>query len=167
MKIFIVGFMYSGKTTFGKKIANTLSLKHIDTDKYFEEKYNISINDFFEKYSEDSFRKLEHEILLEIIKQDNIVVSTGGGLPCYYNNMDIMNKEGKTIYLNMSFSEIISRQRHSKRIRPLLKNKTQEECLVFIKDLLEEREKTYKKSQITIKGRDIKKSETLNMLRFL
>ncbi len=77
MRIFIIGFMYSGKSTVGKKLANLMNLNHIDTDKVFESKYNITISSFFEKYGEDLFRELEHKILLETIEEDNIIVSTG------------------------------------------------------------------------------------------
>ena len=101
--------MYSGKSTVGKKLANLMNLKHIDTDKVFETKYNITISSFFEKYGENLFRELEHKILLETIKEDNCIISTGGGLPCFHNNIEIIKENGISIYLNMSPISIIHR----------------------------------------------------------
>ncbi len=139
MRIFIIGFMYSGKSTVGKKLANLMNLNHIDTDKVFESKYNITISSFFEKYGENLFRELEHKILLETIEEDNIIVSTGGGLPCFHNNMDIIKENGISIYLNMSPISIIHRINNSKKKRPLLQNKSPEELQEYIENLLKER----------------------------
>ena len=154
MRIFIIGFMYSGKSTVGKKLANLMNLNHIDTDKVFESKYNITISSFFEKYGEDLFRELEHKILLETIEEDNIIVSTGGGLPCFHNNMDIIKENGISIYLNMSPISIIHRINNSKKKRPLLQNKSPEELQEYIENLLREREVFYNQANLKIKGED-------------
>lgn len=146
--------MCSGKTTIGKKLSNSMNLKHIDTDKVFENKYNISINNFFERYGEKLFREFEHKILLDIIKEDNIIISTGGGLPCFYNNMDIIKENGISIYINMSPLSIIQRINNSKKKRPLLENKSPEELENYIEILLKERELYYNKANIKIKGED-------------
>lgn len=146
--------MCSGKTTIGKKLSNLMNLKHIDTDKVFENKYNISINNFFERYGEKLFREFEHKILLDIIKEDNIIISTGGGLPCFFNNMDIIKENGISIYINMSPLSIIHRINNSKKKRPLLENKSPEELENYIEILLKERELYYNKANIKIKGED-------------
>lgn len=150
MKIFLIGFMFSGKTTIGKKLASLMKMDFVDTDEYFESKYKISIMDFFEKFGKDNFRKYESDVLQELIEKDNIVISTGGGLPCHNKNIDIINKEGVSIYLEMPLGAIINRQKASKQKRPLLKDKTQEEIEQYLKELLQEREPIYKKAQITI-----------------
>lgn len=154
MRIFIIGFMYSGKSTVGKKLANLMNLNHIDTDKVFESKYNITISSFFEKYGEDLFRELEHKILLETIEEDNIIVSTGGGLPCFHNNIEIIKENGISIYLNMSPISIIHRINNSKKKRPLLQNKSPEELQQYIENLLREREVFYNQANLKIKGED-------------
>lgn len=154
MRIYIIGFMYSGKSTVGKKLANLMNLKHIDTDKVFETKYNISISSFFEKYGENLFRELEHKILLETIKEDNCIISTGGGLPCFHNNIEIIKENGISIYLNMSPISIIHRINNSKKKRPLLQNKSPEELQEYIEKLLKEREILYNQANLKIKGED-------------
>lgn len=146
--------MYSGKSTVGKKLANLMNLKHIDTDKVFETKYNISISSFFEKYGENLFRELEHKILLETIKEDNCIISTGGGLPCFHNNIEIIKENGISIYLNMSPISIIHRINNSKKKRPLLQNKSPEELQEYIEKLLKEREILYNQANLKIKGED-------------
>ncbi|HHT04165.1 MAG TPA: shikimate kinase [Bacteroidales bacterium] len=154
MRIYIIGFMYSGKSTVGKKLANLMNLKHIDTDKVFETKYNITISSFFEKYGENLFRELEHKILLETIKEDNCIISTGGGLPCFHNNIEIIKENGISIYLNMSPISIIHRINNSKKKRPLLQNKSPEELQEYIEKLLKEREILYNQANLKIKGED-------------
>ncbi len=154
MRIFIIGFMYSGKSTVGKKLANLMNLNHIDTDKVFESKYNITISSFFEKYGENLFRELEHKILLETIEDDNCIISTGGGLPCFHKNMDIIKENGISIYLNMSPISIIHRINNSKKKRPLLQNKSPEELQEYIENLLREREVFYNQANLKIKGED-------------
>src|SRR5574344_612650 len=134
MKVFLIGFMFSGKSTVGKKLASIMGYDFIDTDKYFEDKYKISIFDFFEKFGEEMFRKFEHDILNELIVRENTIISTGGGLPCFNENMDIINDKGISIYLEMPFKAIINRQKNSKQKRPLLKNKNQEEIEEYLKD---------------------------------
>ena len=142
--------MYSGKSTVGKKLANLMNLKHIDTDKVFETKYNITISSFFEKYGENLFRELEHKILLETIKEDNCIISTGGGLPCFHNNIEIIKENGISIYLNMSPISIIHRINNSKKKRPLLQNKSPEELQEYIEKLLKEREILYNQANLKI-----------------
>lgn len=146
--------MCSGKSTVGKKLGNIMNLKHIDTDKVFESKYNINISSFFEKYGEDLFRELEHKILLETIKEDNCIISTGGGLPCFHNNIEIIKENGISIYLNMSPISIIHRINNSKKKRPLLQNKSPEELQEYIEKLLKQREVFYNQADLKIKGED-------------
>lgn len=166
MKVFIVGYMYSGKTTVGKKLAKKLELDFFDIDHYFERKYKIRVQDFFDKYDENAFRKLEGEILLEIIRKDDFVLSTGGGTPCFYGNMDLINKHGISVYLKMAPESIAHRAMHSRKPRPLFKNLTDNEIPVFINQHLADREKYYNAADIIFKGEsavvDELKSQILN-----
>lgn len=147
--------MYSGKSTMGKKLAKAMNLKYIDTDNVIETKYNITISSFFEKYGEDLFREFEHKILLESIKEDNVIISTGGGLPCFCNNMELIKQNGISIYLNMSPLSIIHRINNSKKKRPLLQNKSPEELQNYIETLLKQREIFYNQATLKIKGENI------------
>lgn len=152
MRIFIIGYMLSGKSTIGKKLANVLGYEFIDTDAYFEDKYHVNISNFFKSYGEEMFRKLENEVLIELLEKDNIVISTGGGLPCFNNNMDTIKKNGISLYLEMSPISILNRLQNSKKGRPLLKDKTPDEAFDYITSSLKEREVYYKQATITIRG---------------
>lgn len=152
MRIFIIGFMYSGKSTIGKKLAKAMNLKYIDTDHVFENKYNITVAHFFEKYGEDLFREFENKILLEEIENENAIISTGGGLPCFHKNMELIKQNGISIYLKMSPLSIIHRINRSKKKRPLLQNKSPEELQTYIEALLKQREIFYNQATLTIKG---------------
>ena len=129
-----------------------MNLEYIDTDHIFESKYNITVTHFFEKYGEELFRKFEHKILLETIEKDNVIISTGGGLPCFHKNMELIKQNGISIYLNMSPISIIHRINNSKKKRPLLKNKSPEELQTYVETLLKQREIFYNQASLTIKG---------------
>ena len=94
--------MLSGKSTVGKKLAKHLNYEFVDTDKWIENKYRLSVDGIFSKYGEKVFRSFEREALLELIAKDNILISTGGGLPCFDGNMEIIKASGFSIYLNIS-----------------------------------------------------------------
>jgi shikimate kinase len=152
MRIFLVGYMLCGKTTVSKKLANKLNFDFIDTDSFIENNVHYTINDIFEKFSQDVFRKIEHNTLLDIIKKDNIIVSTGGGMPCFNDNMQIIKENGISIYLQMNANEIFSRLKLSKHPRPLLKNLKEDEILSFIENDIKERERFYLQSNIITSG---------------
>ena len=139
-----------GKSTVGKKLALKLGRQFIDTDMIFEEKYKLNINTFFNKYGEELFRKLEHEILISTFETENCVIATGGGLPCYQGAMDQINNFGVSVYLEMNADAIYSRLLKSKQKRPLVNNKSEEELLEFITKKLKERYSCYSKATITI-----------------
>lgn len=149
-RIYLVGFMGSGKSTVGKKLASLLEYQFLDLDVDFEESYKISINSFFKKYDESLFRKLEYQKLLNTFSKQNFVISTGGGTACFYDAMDLMNDNGITIYLKMSPEAIASRLKFAKNKRPLVQNTSDEELLAFIKTKLDERSSFYEKSRLII-----------------
>lgn len=148
--IYIVGFMGVGKTTVGKKLANKLGWNFIDTDILFEEKYKLNIDTFFEKYGEDLFRKLEHEVLLSTFSLTNCVISTGGGMPCHFGAMKKINNNGISIYLSMNENAILNRLSSSKQRRPLVINKTDEELRLFISTMLAKRIPFYSMAKLTM-----------------
>lgn len=144
--IILVGFMGSGKTTFGKKLAKKLNYQFVDTDKEIETLVGMSINTVFEKKGEIYFRQLEREYIKQL-KVQNVVIATGGGLPCFYNNMNYLNKIGVTVYLKYSVEELFERLKKENSFRPLLKEKTELELFKFIEQLLKSRESYYLKAQ--------------------
>ncbi len=146
--VFLVGFMGSGKSTVGKKLATALNLNFLDIDTVFEEKYHMSIQAFFEKYGEPLFRKFEHEILLLTCTGQNVLVSTGGGTPCFGNSMELMRQHGLTVYLSMPPAALASRLLNAKRVRPLIQGMSETELLAFITNKLTEREAFYLKAHL-------------------
>lgn len=154
MLVFLIGFMGSGKTTIGKKLAKKMKFAFLDLDQEIEKHENLSISEIFEIHGEDYFRALENKVLLGIFQLKNIVVSCGGGTPCHNNNIDLINKAGISIYLKLSAEALHSRLKKAKTQRPLLKNKAESELLDYIKRKLEERQSCYLKSKIVISGLD-------------
>ena len=152
MRIVLVGYMGSGKSTVGKKLASKLGFSFYDTDQIIEEQYKISIYNFFEKYEEDVFRKIEYDVLKNILIHNNAVISTGGGTPCFRNNMDIINKNSYSVYIKMHIDSIETRLINSKKSRPLLKDISQTNLKAFIEKQLLEREKYYNQANLIIKG---------------
>jgi len=144
-----------GKSTIGKKLANHLDYEFIDLDDIFEQKYKISIDSFFNKYDEELFRKMEHEMLLETFSKQNAVISTGGGTPCFHNAMDKINSTGLSVYIKMVPSAIAHRLSTSKRKRPLIEGIPKEELKNFIKDKLAGRKPIYKQARLHIDGIDV------------
>ncbi len=158
-KIYLVGFMGVGKSTVGKKLAAALGYNFIDLDNLFENSYKISIDRFFSKYGEQLFRELENKLLISTFEMDDVVVSTGGGTPCYHNAMDKMNENGITVFLDMTESGIIHRLTRGKRKRPLVIGKKEEELNEFVHLRLKERLPFYQKANITIDALRINISE--------
>tara|TARA_B100000401_G_scaffold284780_1_gene194637 strand:- start:313 stop:810 length:498 start_codon:yes stop_codon:yes gene_type:complete len=147
MIIFLLGFMGAGKTTIGRDLANSMNFKFIDLDEYIEKKENSTVFDIFNKKGEKHFRHLEHYSLKELILLNNIVIATGGGTPCFFDNISIMNKYGLTIYINVDYQTLLSRIKKTKDKRPLLKNIDDKQMLNFITKKVTEREIYYKQSK--------------------
>jgi Shikimate kinase len=153
--IYIIGFMGSGKTTAGKKLASLLGWSFIDLDKRIEEYTGKTIPEIFSQNGEDYFRIIETQLLRNLKSCTKTVISTGGGTPCYIDNMDFMIETGLTIYLKLTPAELKSRLSHSKGERPLINDLDQKELTFFIKEKLAVREKWYERSDITINGIDL------------
>jgi shikimate kinase len=147
--------MGSGKTAMGKLLAKNLQLDFIDLDAYLEGKYHKSIARIFEESGENHFRELEKNCLHEVGEFENVVISTGGGAPCFFDNMDFMNKTGDTIYLKLSPEHLAERLRKSKAgVRPLIAGKKGDELIQFIRDGLSKRELFYNRAKCIITGSD-------------
>ncbi len=164
MKIFLIGFMGSGKTTAGKKLAYRLSYEYLDLDLFIEQQEQDSIRNIFGKKGERYFREQEHKYLRKISGYDDCVISTGGGAPCYFDNMDYMNKAGLTVYLKMDPGQLVSRLKDGREERPLIKDKDDQELLQFIKDKLGEREEYYSKAHLIVDGFNLNISELLDKI---
>ncbi len=157
--------MGSGKTTFGKKLASKLDLPFIDSDLEISMNENKSINELFAEDGEDYFRDLESTFIQNLMKSDqDFVLSTGGGLPCFKDNMEVLNQLGTTIYLEMSPQALLKRLENGLDDRPLLKDLTENELLTYISQKLEERTPYYQKAKIIFPGINAKKGSEIDSL---
>lgn len=148
MKYFIVGYMASGKSTFGKELAKDKGLPFLDLDECVESREGRSISEIFAKEGEEYFRKREREILHEICNEaDEFVLATGGGTPCFFDNMDYMNQEGTTVFLNTSPLVIVDRLKRQRANRPLLAMYSDNELEFFVREHLESRLSFYLKAK--------------------
>lgn len=144
--------MGSGKTTLGRKLAARLNYEFIDLDHKLEQQVELSIAEYFTLFGEASFRKLEAEVLRKTPYPENAVISTGGGLPCYFDNMDWIRANGKSVYIKLSPKTLADRLEAGKEERPLLQDKHGDSLITFIKEKLEERESFYSQANIIADG---------------
>ena len=158
-KFFLTGYMGSGKSTTGQKLASKLNYEFVDLDKLIESDYKQTIPEICATKGEKEFRAMEHNTLKRLMEKDNVVVACGGGTPCYYNNMELMRNNGVTVYIKMSVDALMERLNNAKEKRPLIQNKTEAELRTFIKRQLEKREDIYHKAQYTVKGKDLNVDE--------
>lgn len=152
MKIFLIGFMGSGKTTLGRKLAARMGYEFIDLDHKLEQQVELSIAEYFQIFGEDTFRQLESELLKKTPYPDNAIISTGGGLPCYFDNMDWMKANGKSVYIKLSPKTLADRLETGKEERPLLQDKHGDALVAFIEQKLGERERFYSQASIIVDG---------------
>lgn len=151
MVISLIGYMGSGKSHISKILSDKINFKLIDLDKEISWRNKLTIPEIFEKKGEIYFRKLERETLEEILAtQENIVLSLGGGTPAYYNNMEIINHNSKSIFLRASISTLVERLSKQKEKRPLIAKITDEDLSEFIAKHLFERNIFYSKAQFSI-----------------
>lgn len=142
-RIIIVGYMGAGKTTVGKMLAKDLGLQFYDLDWYIEERMRKTVPQIFAERGEDGFREVERRLLHEAAEFEDIVLSCGGGTPCFFDNMEYMNSRGDTVYLKADPEVLYAHLKMGKVERPLLKNKTPEQMKEFIKEQLSRREQYY------------------------
>lgn len=155
MKIYLIGYMGCGKSTLGRRLSKHLGLQFIDMDHYIEERNCKTIPQIFEEEGEAEFRKKERKALEELAQFTDIVIATGGGAPCFFDNIDQMNKSGKTIYMNIHPAILADRLLSSKTERPLIKGKSRDELVNFIDETLKKRNVFYTQAKFQITQPDI------------
>lgn len=148
--IILIGYMGSGKTTVGRQLALSLGIQFYDLDWYIEMRYHRTVAQIFAEKGEAGFREIERNMLHEAAEFEGIVLSCGGGTPCFFDNMDYMNSLAETVYLKATPEVLAMHLKMGKIERPLIKGKTEEELLKYIKDSLEVREPFYKKAKHTL-----------------
>ena len=144
--------MASGKSKLGKELSGMTGLSFYDMDDVFEERYRIGIIDFFEKYGDDAFRQIEHQILLETEFLRDVIIATGGGTPCTDENISFIKSQGFSIYIRMDAHDLFRRLKSIKRKRPLLKDIPVDKLEQFIRDQVKEREHYYLQADYVIDG---------------
>ncbi|WP_375323917.1 shikimate kinase [Flagellimonas sp. GZD32] len=154
MKLVLMGYMASGKSTVGKLLASELGVRFVDLDDYIEASEKKSIKTIFSEKGEIFFRKLEHQMLLELLeKEESLVLSTGGGTPCYANNIEmILEKSDCSVYLGMTIPQLVNRISKEKEHRPLVKNIPNKDLPEFIGKHLFERVPFYTQAKFTLDG---------------
>lgn len=154
-RIFLIGYMGSGKTTLGRHIAGRLGYDFIDMDAYIEEKNFKSVGEIFATQGEEKFRVLERNALIELSEFESVVIATGGGTPCFFDNMEVMNRSGLTVYLHLTPEELAERLEYSHAgKRPLLADRKGIELLEFISAGLKKRETFYQQASYVVNGAD-------------
>ncbi|MBN2612972.1 MAG: shikimate kinase [Bacteroidales bacterium] len=164
MRYFIIGFKSAGKTTIGKKLANKLAMHFIDLDEYIEHTTGKSVPEIFTSEGEGRFRKIEWEALKKVVKEDNIIVSTGGGVPCHCDNMNLMEQSGEVIYLRLDNDTLVSRLEKATADRPIVKGKTREELYLYVQQLREKCEHNYLRAKYIVDSKNLKTEELVNIL---
>ena len=147
IRIFLTGYMGAGKTTLGKAFARKLNLPFVDLDWYMEERFHKTVGELFVERGEAGFRELEKNMLHEVGAFEDVVISTGGGAPCFFDNMDFMIRNGKTVFLNVHPDVLFRRLRVAKQQRPILQGKQDDELKEFIIRALEKRTPFYSQAQ--------------------
>lgn len=140
--------MGAGKTTIGRKLAQMMQLSFVDLDWYIEQRYHKTVGDLFSELGEKGFREIEQKMLHEVADFEDVIISTGGGTPCFNDNMVFMNARGITVYLKLSPSQLFKRLKNAKMSRPLIKDKSDQELLEYISMMIEQREPFYKQAAI-------------------
>jgi shikimate kinase len=149
MKLYFIGYKCSGKTTTGSLLATKLGLDFIDLDNYIEKKYDKTIPDLFILNDELMFRQIERKAFLEVSDKDNFVLATGGGFPCWFNNMELLKQSGVTIYLKVNANILYNRMRIVSSHRPILKGQRGYALRHYIKMLTSKHEHIYNQAHIT------------------
>ena len=147
--VFLVGYMAAGKTTLGRRAAQLLQVEFIDLDAYIESRYRKRVADLFAERGEAGFRDIERRMLHEVAEFDNVLVATGGGTPCFFDNMEYMRSRGITVYLSASVPTLCRRLSLARVKRPLVAGKTAEELTDCVTRMLEQREPYYRRADYT------------------
>lgn len=154
-RIFIIGYMASGKTTFGRALARSLGWDFIDLDFYIEQRFRKSVREIFASEGEEGFRRKESAMLKEAGEFEKTVISCGGGTPCFFDNMDFMNRNGATVFLETDPECIVQRLVVNNSRRPLMAGKSEEEIRLEVDKGLKARNPHYSKARIVFSGNSL------------
>ena len=149
-RIILVGYMGSGKTTVGRQLALALGLSFYDLDWYIEMRFHRTIAQLFAERGEDGFREMERNMLHEVAEFEDVVLSCGGGTPCFFDNMAYMNSMAQTVYLKADPEVLAMHLKMGKVERPLIKGKSEEDLLAYIRESLQYREEFYTQAKHTL-----------------
>jgi shikimate kinase len=150
--VFLIGYMGSGKSTAGRKLARVLGYAFEDTDELIASMTGKTIEEIFDSEGEDAFRTLEHSVIRSLAGRVNTVIATGGGAPCYFDNLSVMQHNGITVYIKLHPLSIVKRLSQSKTTRPLIKKIGHDQLLPWVTRHLEQRALFYEKAHIIFKG---------------
>lgn len=162
-RIILIGYMGAGKTTVGKALAREMGLDFYDLDWYIEDRFHKKIPEIFAESGEAGFREIEKKMLHEAAEFENVIISCGGGTPCFFDNIDYMNEQGETIYLNASPATLKEHLLMGKSQRPLIQGKTPEELEAYIHESLQARLPYYTKAKHTVNIEVIRGKEDINI----
>ena len=162
--IILIGYMCVGKTTIGKELAKRRGQMFYDLDWYIEERFRKRVPQIFAEEGEEAFRKKERNMLHEVAEFENVVVSCGGGTPCFFDNIDYMNQAAEVIYLKASPETILSHLKISKGKRPLLEGMSPEELQAFVTDQIQTREDFYLRARHVVDVDVLDSAEKINRL---
>ena len=149
-RIVLVGYMGSGKTTVGKALSKETGMMFYDLDWYIENRMHTTVSKLFTERGEEAFRKIEYNMLHEVAEFEDVIISCGGGTPCFFDNMDYLNQQGDVVYLKASPDTLYKHLLMAKVERPLLKGKGPEELIAYITEHLKERAPFYEKARYTL-----------------
>lgn len=150
MNIFLIGFMGCGKSTVGRDLARLLNYEFVDMDDYIVDKQGQSIADIFDTYGESFFRGIEKDTIAALCKQENTVVGTGGGAPCFFDNMEVINRHAVSVYLQLTPDEFVRRVYNPNTERPLLRGKNKEQLSNYYTEMLAKRAPFYQKASVIV-----------------
>lgn len=153
--VFLIGYMGSGKSTAGKKLARILGYDFVDTDDVISTLVGKEVYKIFMEDGEDAFRQMERSVLVSFKDRKDTVIATGGGMPCFFDNMATMKRFGITVYLQMQATSLMKRLNEAKTPRPLLPKLPPEELVEYIQQHLAKREQFYINSHLVVKGESV------------
>ncbi|MCK5823921.1 MAG: shikimate kinase [Ichthyobacteriaceae bacterium] len=148
--ITLLGYMGSGKSTYGQLLSLKLGIKFIDLDDYIESETKMTVSEIFKEKGENWFREFEKQSLRKLVSGGDVVLSLGGGTPVYFDNMDFVNQHSKSVYLNASVDTLFMYLSKNRSKRPIIKDLTDEELHGFIATHLSKRVDFYNKAEFNV-----------------
>lgn len=165
MRLYLIGYMYSGKTTVGRRLADDMGYRFYDLDQAIEQRFHTTVPLFFKNYGEEMFRQVEQRLLHDTAEMDDVVVSTGGGTPCYFDNIRWINKHGQSVYIKLTEETICQRMTVSRKCRPTIKALPRDERRQFVHDQLALRAPFYGQAQHTVLADGLATEEVVERIK--